>query len=659
MLTLRRITLENFGPFKGTQTIDFPADPGVVVVYGENMRGKTTLLNAIRYAFFGYVTGRGAHQVDLSKVGNWEAAAEGTHGFKVILGFDYSGASYELTRNCKLRQGVTTPSSSLDFVQETLLRRGSDVLGPEQRDQALAEILPEAVSRFFLFDGELLQQYEELLREESTMGRQIKEAIERILGLPVLTNARGDLRDLTKDAQSQEARAAQRDQKTQELGNHHQVLIDQRAHHEKELLRLRGERDALSQKKGQTEDAMKDSERMKALLSERDSLNADIAEIDRKLADRRGRVREMMAQAWRWLLQPRVAEVAATMDKRIDELRADETKRAVAKEMLRLVEGAIESGNCDSCARPLDAAQRVAFEDRVKALRAVVALGGSGAELTPLLQRRATLTDFLGPDKTEVLKELAAQVDDLRVERAAKMDKMEEIREQTKDLDESVIRKLFSDYEHIVQELAILDTGIAAEASEVQKVNDDIRRVQEKLDKIGGVALAKERLRRETCEGLLNLFDQAVGEYRDQLRKKVEADATALFLRLTTESDYAKLSINENYGLTIVHTDGTPIPVRSAGAEHIVALSLMGALQRNAPLRGPIIMDSPFGRLDQGHTTRVVRTLPSMADQVLLLVYEAELEPQLARNELKAQLLREYRLARKSARHSLLEPFTE
>jgi len=659
MLTLRRITLENFGPFKGTQAIDFPAAPGVVIVYGENMRGKTTLLNAIRYAFYGYVTGRGEHQVDLSKIGNWEAAAEGIHGFKVILGFDYRGGSYELTRHCRLRPGVTTPSSSVDYVQDTLLRRGPDVLGPEQRDRALGEILPERVSRFFLFDGELLQQYEELLREESTMGRQIKDAIERILGVPVLTNARADLRDLRKDAQGQEARAAQRDQKTQEIGNHHQVLIDQRAHHEKEILRLQGEREVLSQRRNQTEDAMKNSERMKALLSERDGLQAAIADIDRKIAEKRARIRDLMTQAWRWLLQPRVVAIAAAMDARIEALRKDETGRAVATEMLRLVEGALAAGSCDSCHRSLDDAGKAAFKSRVESLRAIVSGTLPEEELTALLQRRATLQDFLSPDKTDVLKELALAVDDHRVDRAAKIDRVEEIQEQTKDLDESAIRKLSSDYERIVQELAILDSGIQAEAKKVQEVDDDIRRVQEKLDRIGGVGLAKERLRRETCESLLQLFDQAVGEYRDQLRTKVEADATSLFLRLTTEVDYAKLSINENYGLTIVHRDGSAIPVRSAGAEHIVALSLMGALQRNAPLRGPIIMDSPFGRLDQGHTTRVVRTLPSMADQVLLLVYEAELEPRLARNELKAQLLREYRLARKSARHSQIEPFME
>jgi hypothetical protein len=84
----------------------------------------------------------------------------------------------------------------------------------------------------------------------------------------------------------------------------------------------------------------------------------------------------------------------------------------------------------------------------------------------------------------------------------------------------------------------------------------------------------------------------------------------------------------------------------------------MGALQTNAPLKGPIIMDSPFGRLDDIHTRQVVNALPSLAHQVTLLVYESELSPQLARDVLKGKLLGEYRMVRKTARHTALEPIT-
>jgi len=157
------------------------------------------------------------------------------------------------------------------------------------------------------------------------------------------------------------------------------------------------------------------------------------------------------------------------------------------------------------------------------------------------------------------------------------------------------------------------------------------------------------------CESLRSLFAAAVDAYRERLRARVERDATSLFVKLTSEPEYTALSINDSYGLTIVHEDGSQIPVRSAGAEHIVALSLMGALQRNAPLSGPIVMDSPFGRLDNVHTTKVVQALSSMADQVMLLVYESELNPAQARNQLQGSLRKEYRIARVTARHSELQ----
>jgi DNA sulfur modification protein DndD len=401
------------------------------------------------------------------------------------------------------------------------------------------------------------------------------------------------------------------------------------------------------------------SERVKALLSERDTLQKDITDINLKIAEKRGRFRELMAQAWRWFLNPRVNKIVEAVNARAEELRAKETEFAVATESLKLIDAAIASGSCESCKRSLDTETLNTFKQRAESLREILSKKPSPTELTSLLQRLATLKEFLTPDLTAVAKELTITLEDLRVDKATKEDRMGEIREQTLNIDESEIRKLASEHDRMGQDLALLDLGIKAEGQKIIELSEDIRRVQEELNKKGGAALAKERARREMCDNLVQLFDQAVGEYRDKLRSKVEEDATSLFLSLTTESDYLKLSINENYGLTIVHKDGAAIPVRSAGAEHIVALSLMGALQHNAPLRGPIIMDSPFGRLDQGHTTRVVRTLPSMADQVLLLIYEAELEPQLARNELKAKLQREYQLVRKTARHSLIQPFTE
>ena len=48
MLSLRRLIVQDFGPYRGRQEMTFSRDRGVYIVYGPNGRGKTTLHNAFR-----------------------------------------------------------------------------------------------------------------------------------------------------------------------------------------------------------------------------------------------------------------------------------------------------------------------------------------------------------------------------------------------------------------------------------------------------------------------------------------------------------------------------------------------------------------------------------------------------------------------------------
>lgn len=140
------------------------------------------------------------------------------------------------------------------------------------------------------------------------------------------------------------------------------------------------------------------------------------------------------------------------------------------------------------------------------------------------------------------------------------------------------------------------------------------------------------------------------------MKTDVERDATELFVGISNDPDYIQLKINDNYGLSMVHASGELVPLRSAGFEHVVALSLIGALHKNAPLRGPIIMDSPFGRLDPDHKRNITKALPSMSEQIVLLAYTHEIDEQQARETLADALKKEYRLTRYSSFHTEIEP---
>ena len=146
MLHLKALHIEDFGPFKGHQTVTLSKADGVTVIYGENMRGKTSLLNAIRFAFFGKVVGRGTKLMSLHKVGNWESAAQGKFGFEVQLEFSDDNHGYKLTRPCRPRPGVTTPSVDQDYAVEYYLERDGHVLGPQQAEAELKRIFPEQIA---------------------------------------------------------------------------------------------------------------------------------------------------------------------------------------------------------------------------------------------------------------------------------------------------------------------------------------------------------------------------------------------------------------------------------------------------------------------------------------------------------------------------------
>jgi DNA sulfur modification protein DndD len=105
--------------------------------------------------------------------------------------------------------------------------------------------------------------------------------------------------------------------------------------------------------------------------------------------------------------------------------------------------------------------------------------------------------------------------------------------------------------------------------------------------------------------------------------------------------------------------NGNPIPERSAGAEQIVALSLIGALNKNAVRQGPIIMDTPFGRLDPKHRENILKFIPTLSSQVTLLVHGGEVNKERDLVTIKQDIEREYEIRYVTSRRSEIIPFRE
>ena len=654
MLRILRITLKNFGPFKGVQTISLPADDGVVIVYGENGRGKTTLLNALRYGLFGKVLGRGSRAVSVHKVGNWESFEAGDFGFEVELQMQHEDGLYKLTRTCKPRQGVLVPNSDEDYTQQVYLSLDDVILGPDETKAHLSRIMPEQVSRFFLFDGELLQEYEELLWEESEAAQRIKASIEKILGVPLLTSARAHLSELWKDAQTAESKQARKKKETELIGNKLAETFTQRQVLEGELKEAEDRQASLKKKKSALEEERKRNERVAKLLKEREDLEQQCERIATKTKEKGESFKEHARDAWQTVLRPKVATLREDLQKTMDDFDNKKFERHLALHRAEQITKAAESGNCPMCASGItpDSMKRLkenagkqvpnVSEDDEREIRRV----------RPLLD---ALQKFHAIDKRDVLHALVGDIGDLRAENASAKDRIREIDDAIGGANEADVRKIERDFEAMVKELTIIEAAVVKLRLHLDEIKVAIVKLEEKLDEIGGAEIQVERNRRETYSALVELFSEGVAAYRDRLREKVSEASTELFKLFSGDTDYDALNINSNYGLSIRHRDGGEISIRSAGYEHLIALSLMGALQRCSPLRGPIIMDSPAGRLDGTHKKKVTEALPKLSPQVFLLVFKDEMSPAKAREYLRGSLVGEYQLVRKSARHTAIE----
>jgi len=274
--------------------------------------------------------------------------------------------------------------------------------------------------------------------------------------------------------------------------------------------------------------------------------------------------------------------------------------------------------------------------------------------LIELQGRRAQLKKLNATDLKAQIKSIEDSIADLTVEISDAEQELDAIVKQLSGVEDTArASSVTNDFAKCIQKISVVEEGIKKEEEIITKTINEIRGLEEKLKKQASSGeLAKAEKRKEFCEKIKDIFEKGVDLYRDSLKQKVERDASNIFVSISNEPDYSGLKINENYGLYIAHKSGRIIEIRSSGYEHIVALSLIGALHKNAPLQGPVIMDSPFGRLDPDHKRKITASLPILSEQVILLVYIDEIDEQLARKILGSTLKHEYELCRISAMHT-------
>ncbi len=635
-MRLHRLEYSDFGPFKGDQTIEFPDQDGVAVIYGDNNLGKTTILNSVRWLFVGKYLERTGHPRNDRELVNREAITE-TDGepatARVSATVTWRDSKYTLTRSATLEGDKL--KTRLDVI------RDSFALNAEEAQETLQQMIPEEIQQFFLFDAEALNRYEDLLHD-SAAGEELKGAIERILGVPVLKNAIQDLRSLTQKHTKVISRLETQDAQARAAAGSLEVLTGILDRREEDIDAMETSITELENEKSDIEQQMASTEKARFLLESHRRAQQAHESAREELDDALEKFREVAPQTWTAVLTP-------TLLSKLDGLRAERKRirleqRAFDREQLltQLRAELTEKGVCPCCGQPAHAAE----------VEETGALRDQSSKLTDIESRITSIERTLDPAAVALLDERNRVLQDKAMKAHDRACDLDDATEEIEGLDDTQLLDLPQQLTNTKIQLSNLRT----ELRDAQKARDEDREKANGLAAViaehGGEAGVAATKKQELLASLQRLCSAAIDNYREELKRRVEREATDVFVSIRSDPDFVGLSINEDYGLLILHRDGALEPQRSAGYEHIVALSLVAALQRCAPVQGPIFMDMPFARLDPDHTLKTLEALPAIAEQVILIVHEGEINRNEAHQRLQSSLVCERRLIRRSARHT-------
>lgn len=626
-MILTRVVIDDFNIFHGRQELDL--SKGLYVIHGQNGHGKSTFLNAITWALFGEYLDRQGDPVTPRVMLNRDAAAAGTTSFGVEMLLTDGADQIRVRRSFD----TSAPQNGVQLVVE----KNGNALNQDASEVLLRGLLNRDVSRFFLFDGEELRRYEELLFGRAESAAEVRSSIEHILGLPALTKAVIDLKAVADRLASDANKEAQKEKAAQKSALLAVQLEDDLKHAEDDLVKLQEQLAEFLKERDDATALLQEYDASQELIAKRVQIETKISQIEMNrdvlVSDRK----RSLGGAWRDILSAVVKSKRDELEAHLNEERQREQWRAEADEL----EAALAAGVCDRCNQPLHDDSETTMRARLAELRAKPQPIGVSVDAANTLARLAGIAPN---DQAKLAMEQDLKISQAGTQVTALQQQLSDLSAKIEGVPVAELREASHKREKASEMIGVTNLRIDDQKKKIEttRVGLAVARADAQAHATSQRAAALTA-RKDRALEIASIFEKAIDRFRDAMRKKVGKDASDLFVKLIHELDLTGLQINENYGLVVIGDDGQPTPGRSAGQEQIVAFSLIGALSKNATRQAPIVMDTPLGRLDEDHKINVMTNLPDFGEQVLLLVHDGEVSDDLL-NPIRSRVVAEYEL---------------
>lgn len=194
-MILKKIDLYNFRQYKGLNTITFSSDKdkNVTVILGDNTCGKTTLVQAFIWCFYGKLQFNDTSPLNAEENRLLQnSPVESVKECYVQVKLEHDNTNYLIKRNEKFTKSTIksiTSNSVLEILQEDDNGNFIYVLG-ENLDNVINNIMPRNLADYFFFWGERIEKLSE--------SKELNAAVKQLLELDTIEAAIDHLKSAIK-----------------------------------------------------------------------------------------------------------------------------------------------------------------------------------------------------------------------------------------------------------------------------------------------------------------------------------------------------------------------------------------------------------------------------------------------------------------------------
>lgn len=629
-MIITEICCNNFFRFYGECVIECitNANRNVTVIRGENGTGKTTMLNAFYWCFYGDVTPPLYLSKMLNELVEHELEDGKSTSASVGISFTDKGIDYTaLRRRTYIRRGdIVTQLGDEEFTITYKNQQTGNVLKVPDPSAFFKGIIPSNLRGFFFFDGERIDRLAKIDGRD-----EIKQAILEILGLTKLENLRDHFQKLESELTKEQKRYLT--DSGRDLTDEYEALCAQRDKLESEL----------ANDKENIRKVNNNIDRISEFLSTFNSASINALENERKTAERfisslEGEIREKNRE----LLSIATKDfknflISFCFDDIYGYLEGKREKGELPSDIKeQFIEDLLQKHMC-ICEREL--IEGTPSYEAVQCKK-------TNAGRTELDDAYHKITAYIRQQKEAVQEYFycyhGIQEEIMKLEQQ-KESQQRRISEIKKEFDNSTIEQVRSHEEQREQFNADLKRYQKSEIRHEVELETLNKKIEQKNKEIQGLQVKGEQAkafkkRRDTVIELAQLNQEIRAHFMDMTRTNLDECIREVFDSMK-EKPYRFARLTDDFVLEITNDldNDDDRRVLSTGEGQVASLAFIASLVSYAREKVgndlisdfsggdfPIVMDSPFGNLSAGHKQNVAREIGNLASQVIVVVSDEQ-----------------------------------